>query len=412
MAATTSHPTAIIWAEPSQASWLFAAVKRAGLLVAGAGSPEPGRGAELAAALTGDRDAIPLFDDLRAVLTSASADLIIIAAPGDFAGGQRQGAMDREDAAALATCRARGIRVATLEPMPCSALQLNIPVESAAMVSSAVETETEVITGPSGAGAALGSGAPARTEGDKPRPRQLIDAGGGWARPTPLLRLSRAVRDAADVLEQFGHIRTILIEAWCGHGQGSLGARLFDAMDCVVSYFGVPEQVDSTYIWPARGRTLHHASGETLRGLRGDLTANLRFADGRAAAIAISDHGARWSRSLTLIGDGGRLRITDDALMGTGAGTGGFTWLSADGASVDTSRSSGPRRKRGQTERSDEALVDAFADQLVRLLDSRIPPPAPTDYAGVLAAAGAAMLSARTGEAESSQTILRMVSGR
>jgi len=405
--------TAIVWADPAQAGWLRAAADRAQLSIIGAGSPEPGRGPELIAAISGDRNAVPLFDDLRSLLTSASADVIFIAAPGDFAGGQRQGSMDREDAGAIAACRARGVRVATLEPMPCSALQLNVPVDASTGSAAAVGAGAEMVAAPMGAGLMLGQGAPVRSDEDRDaasRPRQPIDAGGGWARTLPLMRVSRAMRDAADVLEQFGHVRTVLIEGWSGPGQGSLGARVFDALDCVISLLGVPEQIHATYVWPIRGRGLHQAAGETLRGLSGDLTANLRFADGRTAAVALSDRAARWSRTVTLIGDGGRLRITDDGAAGVGTGTGGFAWLTADGAGVDASRP--PRKKRGMEERPDEALVDAVADQLARLLDARTPAPSPTDTTGVLAAAGAALLSARTGEAELPETILRMVGGR
>ena len=116
---------------------------------------------------------------------------------------------------------------------------------------------------------------------------------------------------------------------------------------------------------------------------------------------------------MTLIGEGGRLRVTDDGAGGSGGagmGTGGFVWLSADGQTVDASRPA--RRKRGQEERPDEAFVDAASEQVARLLDQRVPAPAPTDYAAVLAAAGAALLSARTGEAESPRTILRMAGSR
>ena len=403
----------IVWADPVQAGWLRAAAERAEVSIIGAGSPEPGRGPELIAALGGDRDAVPLFDDLRGLLTSASADLILIAAPGDFAGGQRQGAMDREDAATLATCRARGVPVATLEPMPCSALQLNVHVEAAVGAAAGGDAGAEMVGAPMGAGVVLGQGAPVRADEDREvttRTRHAIDAGGGWARTIPLMRHSRAMREAADVLEQFGHIRTVVIESWCGPGQGSLGSRVFDAIESVVSILGVPEQVHASYVWPVRGRGLHAAAGETLRGLSGDMTANLRFADGRTASLALSDRASRWSRTVTLIGDGGRLRITDDGPAGLGTGTGGFSWLSADGATADASRT--PRKKRGTDERPDEALVDAVADQLSRLLDPRTPTPSPTDSAGVLAAAGAALLSARTGEAESPETILRMVGGR
>jgi len=418
--ATPSTRTAIIWAEPAQAPWLRAATERAGLTIIGAGGPLQGRSSDLVAGLTGHRDSAAAYTDLRTVLATASTDLILIAAPGDFAGGQRQGSLDREDAAALATARARGVRIATLEPMPCSALQLGIPAEVGGTGAASIGNEMVGATGwagMGGPGVMLGPGGPAHAvEPSNVQPQgstrnaaeggTLAGAGGGWASLVPLMRASRAMRDAADVLEQFGQVRTVLVECWCRAGQGTLGARLFDAMDCIVSLLGVPEQVDATYVWPVSGHALHAAAGESLRGLEGDLTANMRFAGGRAAAVALSDRASRWSRSVTILGDGGRLRISDDGVSGDGIGPGGFVWLSADGQTVDASRP--VRRKRGQEDRPDEALVDALADQLARILDPRAPVPGATDYPGVLAAGGAALLSARTGESESSETILRM----
>ncbi|MBX3404750.1 MAG: hypothetical protein KF699_15165 [Phycisphaeraceae bacterium] len=410
----TRHP-AILWADPAQAGWLAAVVERAGLAVVGVGSPEPGRAGALAAAMGLDLGATRVWDDLRAALATGDADLVLLAAPGDFAGGQRQGAMDSEDASALAACRARGVRIASIEPMPASVLQLGAAVPTPSIDAAPGEPAGDVIAASTGAGVVLGPGAPVVVDEPEPRVRgRAIDAGGGWARVLPLLRHCRAMREAVDLFEHLGPVRTAVFEGWSGPGQGTLGARLFDAMDTLVWLLGAPEQVDAAYVWPARARPIHATTGETLRGLEGDLTANLRFADGRAAAVAVSDRAGRWSRSVTLIGEGGRLRVTDDGAGGSGGaggtGTGGFVWLSADGLTVDASRPA--RRKRGQEERPDEAFVDAASEQVARLLDQRIPPPAPTDYAAVLAAAGAALLSARTGEAESPRTILRMAGSR
>lgn len=404
----TRHP-AIIWAEPAQAGWLAAVVERAGLEVAGVGSPEPGRAGELVQSLGLGVGRARVWDDLRAALATGEAALVLLAAPGDFAGGQRQGAMDAEDAGALAACRARGVRIATIEPMPASVLQLG--ASSQAPAGETAE-RAEVVAASAGAGVVLGPGAPVLLDEPEPRVRgRAFDAGGGWARVVPLLRHGRAMRDAADLFEHLGPVRSAVFEGWGGAGQGSLGARLFDAMDTLVWLMGAPEQVDAAYIWPVRTRPVHATTGETLRGLQGDLTANLRFADGRAASVALSDCAGRWGRSVTLIGEGGRLRVFDDAgTGGGGGGGGGFVWFSADGQTVDASRP--VRRRRGQEERPDEAFVEAVAEQVSRLLDPRVPPPSPTDYAAVLAAAGAALLSARTGEAESPRTILRMAGSR
>lgn len=391
--------------------------ERAGLAVVGVGSPEPGRAGALAAAMGIGGGEVRVWDDLRAALATGDAELVLLAAPGDFAGGQRQGAMDAEDAGALAACRARGVRIASIEPMPASVLQLGAAVPTPSADAAPGEPGGDVIAASTGAGVVLGPGAPVLVDEPEPRIRaRAIDAGGGWARALPLLRHCRAMREAADLFETLGQVRTAVFEGWSGPGQGSLGARLFDAMDTLVWLLGAPEQVDAAYVWPARARPIHATTGETLRGLHGDLTANLRFADGRAASVALSDCAGRWGTSVTLIGEGGRLRVTDDGAGGSGGGggggtgTGGFVWLSADGQTVDASRPA--RRKRGQEERADEAFVDAASEQVARLLDQRVPAPAPTDYAAVLAAAGAALLSARTGEAESPRTILRMAGSR
>jgi hypothetical protein len=49
-----------------------------------------------------------------------------------------------------------------------------------------------------------------------------------------------------------------------------------------------------------------------------------------------------------------------------------------------------------------------LADQLRRLLEMAPPVVPPTDYARILSVTGAILLSARTGEVESPETILRM----
>jgi len=338
--------TIAAWLAPEQASLLRHAAHAAELRVVAAGSPARGQTGGVAEQLGG----API-GDLRTMLATTDAGLILIAAPESFGAGP-----DPADAGAIRAAHARGVKIATLEPIPAAALDL----------ASGGWTE-------SGLG---------------PRPVDVI-------RFCPLARLSAPFRAAAEVLAGFGHIRMMQVESWSVPAEGSLGARLYGAMELVLSLLGEPELIDAAYVARGHGKGVHSLPGESLRGLDGDLTANLRFADGRAAGLAVSNQAGRWNRTTTLVGPAGRLRIFDD----------GFEWIAPDGAKTDELRS--PARKRG-AEPAVPLSAAALADALARLLDPAIPDPGPTDHATVLAMGQAALLSARTGQAESPATIKHM----
>ena len=374
----------VAWLDAEQAPWLRAVADAAGLDIIAVGTTQLGRAADIIAALGGRAAPKPL-DDLRAALTTADADLFFLASPGDFAAGLARPAGAEGDELALDDAAARGARIITLEPMPSSLLQLDAP-------SLTQQGEPLLALGPD-------SGAPVNLAGTFAE----------WARFCPLLRRSEPMRAARDLISQLAHpespddrasagLRTLAVECWCGPGFGSLGARLYDAVECVVHFMGVPDRVDAAYVAPSRVRAVHALPGEMLRGLEGDMTANLRFADGRAASIVASSRAGRWNRSVTFLADNGRLRVYDD----------GFVWIGRDGKLVDSSRDT--LRVRGSVNADDPGAhaVAAVASQLVRDLDPALPPEQPVDVVGVLATAGAALLSTRTGESESPATILRM----
>ncbi len=331
---------AAVWMAPDQVPLIQAVATAAELSIIAAGAVGRGLSPTVASAL----NAKPL-DDLRAALASADIDLFLIAAPGSFGTGTKG-----EDAAAVAAAHARGVKIATLEPVPSAALDL---------------------------------------------------AGGGWldgtVRPVDILRfvprtrLSTAFRGASEVLESFGQIRSMGVEAWNSPVEGSLGAGLYAALELVLALMGEPETIDAACAIPSAGNTMHALPDETLRDLHGDLTANLRLADGRAASLYISNQAGRWDRTITLIGNSGRLRIHDE----------GFEWIGPDGKVLDQSR---PRKKSPETH-----AITAIADSLTRLLDPSVPDPGPTNHAAILAMGQAALLSARTGQGESPATIRRMV---
>lgn len=334
-----------VWLAPEQAPLVQEVARVAELSLVAAGSPARGQSTAVAASL----GAAPA-DDLRAMLATVQADLIWIASPDTFGAGA-----SLDDAANIQAAHTRGVKLATLEPIPAAALDL---------VSGG-------------------------WTGDNARP---VDA----LRLCPLTRLSAPFREAADVIESFGHIRTLAVEAWGNPAEGSLGARLYGALELILTLMGEPETIDAAFVSPGHGRGVHALPGESLRGLHGDLTANLRFADGRAASLVASDQGGRWNRTATLVGPRGRFRVFDD----------GFEWIGPDGAKLDESRP--PSRSRGRDPLPSHA-VSALADSLARLLDPSIPDPGPTDHASILAMSQATLLSARTGQPESPATIRHMV---
>lgn len=335
-----------VWLAPDQAPLVRQVAVTAELNLIAAGSPARGQSMAVATGL----EAKP-FDDLRAMLATVDADLVWIASPDTFGTGTNP-----DDAAALQAAHARGVKIATLEPIPATALDLV-----------------------SGGWLATGSGM---------RAVEIL-------RLCPLTRLSAPFREAADVIQTFGHLRTMTVEAWSRPSEGSLGARLYGALELVLGLMGEPETIDAAYVAPDHGRGVHALPGESFRDLHGDLTATLRFADGRTAGLVASDQGGRWNRTATLLGPGGRLRIFDD----------GFEWIGPDGAKQDESRP--VSRARGR-EPAVPNSVAAIADSLGRMLDIGVPDPGPADHEAILAIGQAALLSARTGQPESPATIRRM----
>lgn len=362
--------TAILWLVPEQLALVRAIVDRARLKVAGVGSPAIGRAAELAAAF----NAAPL-DDLRQALTSAEGQVVLLASLGEFASGPRAG----EDAHVLAERHARPGNggVISLLPLPASVLDLESPGEGVPGAEAA------------GPGVVLGPGA-----GDD-RAAGLESA--ELASFVPLMRTSPAMRAAADVLGHLGPVHTMSVEVAAGAAEGDLGARMFDALDLITSLMGEPDAVDATYVWPGRERIVHPVAGDTLRALSGAMTANLRFPDGRGASVMAADASvgaARWARRATILGSGGRITITD-------AGFEFAPVARAEGSAVD--------RWTGGLEVDDAAgPAPIFAEQISRLLDPHAAADAPVNTLRVLSVAGAALLSARTGEPESPGTIVRM----
>ena len=101
---------------------------------------------------------------------------------------------------------------------------------------------------------------------------------------------------------------------------------------------------------------------------------------------------------MTIVGEHGRLRLFDD----------GLEWIGPDGKVIDSSRIAARTRGSAQAEEPSSAAARAIGEHIGLMLDPCAPAEAPSNFAAVLASAGAALLSARTGEGESPDTLLRM----
>jgi len=336
---------AVLWLERAQEDFALALVRAAGLVPVALGVADAasrGRADALAQAFPDAQHPT----DPRQALTTGDADLAIFLS----ASGARD-ALD--DASVLASAAERGVKLATLEPTPASTLDL-------------ARFER-----------ALGSAEPVRA--------------------VPALSRAPVFAHALDLLEQVGPVRTLSVATRCARGQGTLFARLFDAMDIVLSLLGEPETVDAAVCGPVVPGRVHLAPGDSLRDLRGDLTANLRYAGACAASLSLSDNAGRWFRGVTLVGHGGCLRFDDAS----------YEFIDPSGKTVDSS-AAGDRRGRTNPGAAHALAAASCAQQIHAMFDAHAAPAPPRKTATVLAMAEAALLSARTGTPESPGAVLRM----
>ena len=309
----------IAWAEPGQAALVRDAVENGLLDLAAVGSPDTAAGTRLSETLVTDRAAT-----LREAILRDDVDLLWLASPQEI---------DRDERRLLREARANAI---STEPLPPSA--------------------ADVVADPNEA---------------------------STAHFVPLMRQSPGFRAATEVFETFGERSAANIFLGCRPGQGTLFARLFDAMDLAEALCGGVEQVQAALWRPLGGVP------ETLGGLTGTLTVNLRCRDNHCAALTVSDCAGGWLRRIVLLGTEGSLRIDD----------GGFEWIAPDGRQVDTHRES-------------RALSpgELVADQVRRMLSTRADTDPPPDTARLLALCEAARLSARTGGTETPDKVIEMLS--
>lgn len=340
----------MLWIEPSQASLAQVVARQAGLRIVGLGVTTSARDSlNQIAESFGLSEIGSDWRETIAVPDAAAAVFFTSLSTAPSPSGERATPID--SAELHAQLRQRSIAGVSLEPCPASLAELG-----------------------------------QLQAGDR---RSAIPSG-------PLLAHARGFGDAAELSSSLGVARTLSIAYRCGPSQGSLGARLFDAMHLVHQLLGVPDVIDASVVTPGARPGLRIAPAEDLRFLRGDLTANLRYAGPLAASLSLSDRAGRWFRGATLISEGGSLRISET----------GLEHFDPTGRLLDDALEH-PAPPSPQ----DDLLAapgTAMAEFITRSLDPHAPKSPPVDHAAVLSMCEAAMLSARTGQPESPSMLQRI----
>lgn len=346
--------------------------RRAGLEVVAVGSPDATQSSALArewgAGGAGGSGETEALSDLRAAIATAQrGTLVLIADPGSFgapAAASADRAATRLDVEELDNADDRGVKIATLEPIPAALTQL---------------AEAGVRVG-AGSGVAGGAHVHAGRAGD-------------WALLAPLLRFARPVRELVELLPAIGTPRAVSIHALGAAEHGSLGARLFDAADLSLLLMGPAEGVHAVFTAPlssgARGIHAAPPPPDHIRGLDGDVSISLRFDGNRAATITASNRAGSHGFALTLLTDRATATIGADHLTVHHHGEGVIPVAPA--ARPD-----------------EDPYIDALTSQLTRYVESGVGLAGQVDFSATLALCQAALLSARTGEAESPATMLRL----
>jgi hypothetical protein len=196
----------------------------------------------------------------------------------------------------------------------------------------------------------------------------------------PMLRLCPAWLAAAEPQQALQRIESVSVISLADASNTSLYARLYDAMDLLVHLLGMPDAVDASLGGPLTGPP------DSLRGLTGHLAAHLRYVNGSSAVVQVSDRARAWHRSVNVIGREGQLLFDDLHYRLTVAGS--------------EESETGPA--------SEPTTCDALLARQWQWMSQHRVGPDPVDLRSTLACCQAALLSCRTGQAESTRMLLQM----
>ena len=204
-----------------------------------------------------------------------------------------------------------------------------------------------------------------------------------FPRFAPLMRRSPGYRAALSALDEFGEPHALSLCFRAAPEDGSFHARLFDAMDFVINLLGDIEVINATL----------YTVGDSGAG---HLNAVAQSVDGRCASILVSNEAGPWRRTATILGHAGAVEIDDESCL----------WTAPEGTETDAAPG------LSSSELSSVDAPELMAQHLIRLRDGldvdtgELPP----QNAVVAALCETAMLSTRTGQAESPETMIRMYS--
>lgn len=337
----------MVWLTPEQHALAARCAELAGLSIVSVGFPRGAGRADQASEALKRLGVQAAYSDIRheAATTPARVMLVLTGAGND---GERSGGV-LDDPGLWSACAGRGIEVVTLEPAPASVNAL--------------------VTGDRRAGVRL----------------------------SPLLRESVEFAQARDALDLVTPIRSVMVSISGGPGEGSLGARLVDAAAAMDAILGEPESVDACVSSPGVGAGVHVAPASSLRGLKGDLSASLRYASA-SGSVWLTDRAGPWKREMRIVGERGSVLLTAaEVRVFTPAG---------EPMDADTEPATPAAGKAAPA----PDLAGALARSVRAAVERRAAADA-VDWVSVLATAEAAVLSARTGQNESPQTIVRMSAG-
>lgn len=336
------------WLDPGQEDLCRALVAAAGCELVCVGCSDRGR-ADLPAAALG----VPVASDLRGLLMNEPVSHVLILGTSDL-GTDSSG----QDVGALDAASSRGVCVVSAEPIPAAALEM----------ATAGWDQFEL------------------------PPSRLI-------RVPSILPILR--EHFPDVFAEFGVARAGCIEILTSPQAGGLASGLWSAAELLLEWFGEPESVDAAYADPVGKPGLKLLPGETLRGLRGTMTVNVRASSGRAASIFVSDQAPVERAQVNLFGPAGMLTCGSDD-QGEYA-----RWISGDS---DAARSSTVDSRRPPLS-ADPAATRWMVHALCRGMRGRNgdAPSAPCHVETLLTITQAMLLSSRTAQSESPETIARMV---
>jgi hypothetical protein len=351
-----SAPRLAAWLDPGQEALCRAVTAAAGCELVCVGCSDRGR-ADLPAAALG----VPVANDLRGLLITEPVSHVLILGTTDL-GTDSSG----QDVAALDAASSRGVCVVSAEPIPAAALEM---------------------------------------------------ATAGWDQfelpPSGLIRVPSVLpvlrEHFADVFAEFGvaragHIEILTSPRANGLANGlagGLASALWSAAELLLEWFGEPESVDAAYTDPVGKPGLKLLPGETLRGLRGTMTVNVRASSGRAVSIFVSDQAPVERAQVNLFGPAGMLMCGSDD-QGEYA-----RWISGDS---DAAKSSTVDSRRPPLS-ADPAATRWMVHALRRGLRGRNgdASSAPCHVETLLTITQAMLLSSRTAQSESPETIARMV---